>query len=48
MVIFMCVRNVYRPLIHEIVNEENLQIIFDDGTVMKHLKKEDAKKFDVE
>lgn len=48
MAFFMCVRSVYRPIIHEVVREENLEVLFDDGTVMKHLKKEDANKFDIE
>jgi hypothetical protein len=45
---FMCVRTVYRPVIYEVVEEEKLHVVFDDGTVMKHLKREEAKAFDVE
>lgn len=48
MMFFMCVRQIYRPIVHEVAKDENLEIIFDDGTVMKHLKREDANKFVVE
>lgn len=44
----MCVRNDYRNLIDEVIEEKKLQKRFDDGTTMKYLKREDALKFDVE
>lgn len=48
MLFFMCVREVYRPVLYEVVEEENLRVIFDDGTVMKYLTKEEANKFEIE
>jgi hypothetical protein len=48
MMFLMCVRAVYRPVVYEVVEEEKLHVIFDDGTVMKHLPKEDANKFEIE
>lgn len=49
MIFFMCVRDVYRSMVDEIIKEENLHVVFDDdSTVMKFLTKEDAKKFSTE
>ena len=48
MMFFMCVREVYRPVVHEVIEEKKLHVVFDDGSAMKHLKKDDANKFDVE
>ena len=48
MIVLMCVRDVYRSAVLEVIEQEKLQVLFDDGTVMKYLKKEDAMKFDVE
>ena len=48
MLFLMCVREVYRPVVYEVIEDEKLHVVFDDGSVMKHLKKEDANKFNVE
>lgn len=46
--LFMCVKSVYRPIIYEVIKEQGLHILFDDGTKMKYIRKEDAKQFNVE
>lgn len=45
---FMCARETYRPVLYEVVEEEKLSVIFDDGTVMKYLKNEEANKLEIE
>lgn len=47
MTFFMCARDVYYPTICKVIKEQGLRVLFDDTTVMKFMRKEDAKKFDV-
>lgn len=48
MVFFMAVRDVYRPVIDEVISDLKLHIHCYDGTVMKYYTKEDAKNFSIE
>lgn len=41
---FLSVREIYRPMVLQIVKEKNLQVVHDEQTIMKHMKKEEAKK----
>ena len=45
--IFMCVRECYYNMLHEVIKEIGLKVPFDDVTVQKIMKKEDALKIDV-
>lgn len=47
-VFYMCTREAYHATLHEAVKELNLEVLFDDGTMQKYLRKEDAKKFVIE
>lgn len=49
MLFFMCVQEIHRPVVYEVVEEDkNLQVLFEEGTVMKYLTKEAANDFEFE
>lgn len=40
-------RNIYRDFVLEFIKEKNLKVLFDDGTSMVHMTKEDALKLEI-
>lgn len=48
MTLLMCVRTIYRPVVYEFMEEEGLHALFDEGTKMKYIRKEDAKEIKFE
>lgn len=45
---FVCARDGYRRAVDDVIRDEKLEVLFDDGTAMKYLSKEDALRWDVE
>ncbi|KAL7043378.1 hypothetical protein ACKWTF_001481 [Chironomus riparius] len=40
--VFLCVREIFRDTFTEFIKSRDLKILFDDGTIMVHMKHEDA------
>ncbi|KAG5676071.1 hypothetical protein PVAND_005925 [Polypedilum vanderplanki] len=47
MKMFMAAKSIYRKIIMEMIEEKNLKLLFEDKTIMVHIKKEDAVKLEI-